>query len=174
MVSRIIEVWPLGCWSGLTRWAIAPQPVDVQTYMPLFNGHPIIGFFTDRDTAERCLRELRKSGFQNEQIAVSHSDSTVLSAANDPGVYRTTGQGNSGSEIQDFNHLDDQEAVDAPPGATPNTKGFDIEAEAKRAQQHPPGVVVSIQAEPERHEEARELLHIYGAQLADWPASEAA
>ena len=35
---------------------------------PKFDSSPVVAFFKDQETAQQCLRQLRSSGFKNEQI----------------------------------------------------------------------------------------------------------
>jgi hypothetical protein len=135
---------------------------------PKFDSSPVVAFFKDQETAQQCLRQLRSSGFKNEQIGVSYPKDSVLSPANDPGVYRTVDQENSKSDIQDFEHLDDELAHGMPAQPTPNTRQFDPEGQAVGYEFPVQGVVVSVSAEPNQREQAREVLHHFGARLADW------
>jgi hypothetical protein len=129
---------------------------------------PVTAYFRDRESAELCLRELRQSGILNEQIGVAYADATVISPANYAGVRRTTDQRNSTSEIADDRHEDvETESLRGQP--TPNTDRFDSEWEAKEYQHPDPGVMVSVNVEPVRRDEIRQVLQLYGARLADWP-----
>ena len=131
---------------------------------------PVTAYFRDRESAELCLRELRQSGILNEQIGVAYADATVISPANYAGVRRTTDQRNSTSEIADDRHEDvETESLRGQP--TPNTDRFDSEWEAKEYQHPDPGVMVSVNVEPVRRDEIRQVLQHYGARLADWPSA---
>jgi hypothetical protein len=139
--------------------------------MPSQDSSPIIAYFTDRDNAEECLRELRNAGILNEQIGVSDMADAVVTPANDPSVYRVVDQGNTRSEIQDYPHLDD---LQAPPHSNypiPTDLTFDSEDEAKEFENPFQGLMVSVAVEPVRRDEIRNLLHHYGARFTDWPAS---
>jgi hypothetical protein len=132
---------------------------------------PIIAYFNDRDIAEQCLTELRKSGILNEQIGVSDLAAIVLTPANDPDVYRVTGQQNTGSEIQDYEHLDDLVTQHKSHFPTPTTADFNAEHEAEEFEHPQRGLMVSVSIEPSRRDEVRRLLHQFGARLSDWPGS---
>lgn len=141
---------------------------------PLFDSAPILAYFKDRQTAESCLRELRNSGLKNEQISVNYQGGVVLTPANDPAVYRATGQKNTGSDFQDSEKLDDVRLRNASQGPTPGTTDYDPESEARQYQQPDETVIVSIAAEPHQRQQIRELLHHYGARLADWSPDQVA
>jgi hypothetical protein len=132
---------------------------------------PILAYFADRNAADQCLQELRKHGILNEQIGVSDLGSTVLTPANDPDVYRVTGQQNSSSEIQDFEHLEDLEIQSASHFPTPNTAKFNPEHEAEEYEHPENGLMVSVSADPGQRDEIRNLLHRFGARLGDWPSA---
>jgi hypothetical protein len=134
---------------------------------PSFDNSPIVGYFNDQESAEKCLRKLRASGLSNEQIGVTYPGEVVISPANYPGVGRATDQLHSTSEIDLDAHID-SETEGLPGQPTPNTEKFDPEWEAKEYQRPAKGVVISVAAEPNQREQVRELLFHYGAQLADW------
>lgn len=132
---------------------------------------PIIAYFSDREIAEQCLRELRNAGILNEQIGVSDASETVLTPANDPDVYRVTGQQNTGSDIQDYEHFDDRTTQHKSNFPTPNTAAFNPGHEAEEYEHPEKGLMVSVTVEPTRRDEVRNLLHHFGGRLSDWPSS---
>ena len=138
--------------------------------MPSHDSAPIVAYFTDAETADQCLRELRRSGVLNEQIGVNDLSKTVLTPANDPDLYRETDQEHTSSDIQDFPH-----STDLPDHKShfpsPNFANFNINKEAEEYEHPERGVMVSVSVEPARREDVRNLLHHYGARLSDWPAS---
>jgi hypothetical protein len=138
--------------------------------MPSHDSAPIVAYFADADTADQCLRELRRSGVLNEQIGVNDLSKTVLTPANDPYQYRETDQEHTSSDIQDFPH-----STDLPDHKShfpiPNSAKFNINKEAEEYEHPERGVMVSVSVEPARREDVRNLLHHYGARLSDWPAS---
>jgi hypothetical protein len=133
---------------------------------------PIIGYFSDRDIAEQCLRQLRNSGILNEQIGVSNLGDTVITPANDPSVYRVVDQGNSTSDIQDYTHRDDMYAPRTSAYRIPVDPKFREEGEAKEYEHPQQGVMVSVSIEPTRREEVRNMLLHFGARLSDWASND--
>jgi hypothetical protein len=149
---------------------ITRESSAVQLDMPAHDSAPIVAYFTDRDTADQCLRELRRSGILNEQIGVNTLSSTVLTPANDPDVNRATNQEHTGSDIQDFTHSDDRPGTKSN-FPTPNSAQFNGNMEAEEYEDPDQGVMVSVSVEPAKREDVRNLLHHFGARLSDWPAS---
>ena len=141
--------------------------------MPQHDSAPIVGYFSDSENAEQCLRELRNSGIRNEQIGVSYSGSTVITPANSPGVQRATDQARSTSEImgpaREDTGVEQMAAL-----RTPTDGQFDSEGEAHQYKHPAAGVMVSVSIEPVRREEIRHVLQHYGARLSDWPQDQVA
>jgi hypothetical protein len=125
---------------------------------------PIIAVFRDHASAYAALRDLRSSGIAGESIGVAFSDSTVLSAANNPATYRATGQSKGGGEFEDRAFRDSFRPAyvrDLP--GMPNTVMYDGNFEAKQHQHPQHQVMVSVQPEAGQRIGIRNLLSRCGA-----------
>jgi hypothetical protein len=137
--------------------ASRPEPVEP------FDSSPIIAMFRDRETAYHALSQLTEQmGVLNENIGLAFCDSSVISAANQPSTYRATGA-NEG-EAEDVPLKDSfRPRYTAPRLASPNTKGYDPDHEAKQYKTPPKGVMISVQPQAGEREKIRELMIRFGA-----------
>jgi hypothetical protein len=128
-----------------------------------FDSSPIIAIFRDRESAYHALSQLTEQmGIRNENIGLAFCDSSVVSAANDPSTYRATGAAEG--EAEDSPLKDSfRKRARAPKIASPNTKTYDADREAKQYQSPPKDVMISIQPEMGEREKIRDLMIRCGA-----------
>lgn len=61
---------------------------EIRPPLPLFQA-----LFPNHSAAQQVIDRLHDAGIRGEQISVADQNSAVLSAANDPAIYRATGEG---------------------------------------------------------------------------------
>lgn len=109
---------------------------------------PLQALFLDVRSARTAIETLLQGGFLSEQLGLLHADDTVLSAANDPSVYRSTGLDQSKS------------AMDVARGDDPHApEGRDL----ARLREH--AAVVTVVPEAGQEANARELLLSMGGRM---------
>jgi hypothetical protein len=112
----------------------------------------VSAYFPDRQKAREAIDALLDQGFKGEQLAMVPADASVRSPANDPAIYRATGKEDSHSE----SHQDDSLPDDHADPSSPTIE-----------ETHPHTVLVIVQAEDSRCDQARSLLEKSGGQIVD-------
>jgi len=111
----------------------APLPVSARVSTP--------------EQAHTLLEKLLEVGFKNEQIATVDIDSTVISSANLPGVYRATGR---------------RDYADPNPAEPPPPEG-DYRHKVGT------GMLVNVWPELGQEDAVRQVLRDFGAELVEPP-----
>lgn len=118
--------------------------------LPRVPPSPLQALFPDVRTARTAVETLLQGGFLSEQLGLVRADESVLSAANDPAVYRATGLDQSRSAM-DVARGDDPHALE------------ERERELAMLREH--AVIVTVAPEGGQEGTARELLLSMGGRM---------
>jgi hypothetical protein len=124
-----------------------------QTAIPRTPPPTLQALFHDAVSARNAIEAMLQGGFHSEQIGLLRVDDSILSPANDTGVYRATGAANSGSTT----------GMDAP--FLPEHHPASEEHERQLAMLREHAVIVTVSPAEGQAANAREMLMALGGKL---------